>query len=207
MPRTLQLTSAPGEEIDHDGRLLIRDVYDLDRIDLADFAGLVLSGGVDQRHLAARRDRISAWVRAGGRLLANGHPMAPYVDGLAAPRKLEFHGLDDLWLTETGLHPIWDGIDRRDLLLRTGVPGEHTFAELARIGVAGFYAHAYLVGLPAEAVAITGIGQGRLPVDVAYPLGAGEVVLHLGNDLLGFACPGTTAADLTTRILDHLEGR
>ncbi len=184
----------------------VRDVYDLDGLDLDAFSGIMVSGACDQRFLAARTERLSAWVRAGGRLIANGHPMERFVEGMPKHRKLDFHSTRDLWLTEVQTHPIWSGVDRRDLLLRTGVPGDHSFEELERIGVAGFYAHAYLVDLPEDAVIITGIGQGCLPVDIAYPLGAGEVVMHLGNELVSFAGSGSSTADLEERAMAYLEG-
>lgn len=205
MPPILQLVQRPARGEDTP-RVAVRDVYDLDGIDLDAFAGIAVSGACDQRFLAARADRLSAWVRAGGRVLVNGHPMERFIDGMPKHRKLDFHTTRDLWLTETGSHPIWDGVDRRDVLFNTGVPGTHSFEDLERIGVAGFYSHAYLVDLPADTVVITGIGPGRLPVDVAYPLGAGEVILHLGNDMVAFTRPGTSAADMGERTLAHLEG-
>lgn len=203
----LQLSQRAGETRLHDGRIHVIDVYDLDATDLEGYTGVLVDGGCDQRFLASRSERLSAWVRTGGRVVANGHPVLRWLEGLPAHRKLDFHTLGDLWLCELGEHPIWAGIDRRDLLLRTGVPGDHSFDELQRIGVAGFYAHAYLVDLPQGAVPITGIGPGRLPVDVSYPLGDGEVVLHVGNDLSGFATRGTSTAGLWERMLEYLEGR
>ncbi len=202
----LQLVQRRPEE-GGGGAFETRDVYDLDGIALDDYRGIVISGGCDQRFLAARGDRLGEWVSAGGRILVNGHPVLPFLPGTPAHRALDFHTTEDLWLTEMSDHPLWHGVDRKDLLFNTGVPGSHTFAELTRIGVAGFYAHAYLVGLPEGATVITGIGPGRLPVDVAYPLGEGEVILHLGNDLAGFAKQGTTASVLGERIVAHLEER
>lgn len=206
MPRALQLVQRPTRPGDDDSRFVVRDVYDLDDLDLDRFAGLMLAGGCDQRFLAARSQRLTDWVRTGGRLLVNGHPMERFVEGLPKHRKLDFHSTRDLWLTALGEHPVWEGVDRRDLLLRTGVPGEHSFEELERIGVAGFYSHAYLVDLPDDALVITGIGQGRLPVDVSYRLGAGEVVVHLGNDLSSYGSTGASGVDLGERVIAYLEG-
>ncbi|WP_345751280.1 hypothetical protein [Microbacterium rhizophilus] len=205
MARILTLAAQPPAAGAGSARVDVRDAYDLGEIDLGAYAGLAIDAGCDQRLLARHAERLTAWVRAGGRLFANGHLLTGFVEGLPAHRKLDFHSTRDLWLTETGSHPIWDGIDRRDLLFHTGVPGPHTFEDLERVGVAGFYAHAYFVDLPDGAVAITGIGHGALPVDVAYPLGAGEVILHIGNDVMGFTRPGTTAHDLGERVLAHLE--
>lgn len=205
MPAILQLVQRPTLEAERTGRIEVRDVYDLDEIDLDSFAGITVGAGCDQRFLAARSERLSGWVRSGGRMLINGHPLERFIEGLPQHRKLDFHTTRDLWLTEMGSHPIWDQVDRRALLFNTGVPGTHSFEELEHIGVAGFYAHSYLVDLPEDAVVITGIGQGRLPVDASYRLGEGEVILHLGNDMMSFSRPGTSAQDLGDRVLAHLE--
>lgn len=206
MPQILQLVQRPASPAEDTARVAVRDVYDLDEIDLDKFAGITVGGACDQRFLVLRTDRLSAWVRAGGRLMVNGHPLQGFVESMPKHRKLDFHTTRDLWLTAIGQHPIWDGVDRRDLLFNTGVPGTHTFEDLEHIGVAGFYAHAYLVDLPEDATVITGIGQGRLPVDVSYPLGLGEVLMHLGNDMSAFTRPGTSAADFGARTLAYLEG-
>lgn len=175
------------------------DIYSFDGLRLEDYVGLIVSGGCDQIFLERRRDAISAWVRDGGRLLANGHPLRQFVDELPSIRKMEFHGLGDVWLSAVDEHPVWDGIDRRDVLLRTGVPGDHTFEKLTSIGVAGFYARNYLANLPEGASVITGIGPNKLPVDVAYSLGEGEVIVHAGNDLMSF-----DSTNLQPQILSHL---
>lgn len=205
MPSLLHLVQRPTTGSEDTLRLAVRDVYDLDRIDLDAYSGIILSAGCDQRFLRRHRERVSDWVRSGGRLLANGHPLEPFLDDLPKHRRIEFHTVRDLWLTAMEPHPIWEGVDRKDLLLRTGVPGEHSFETLKEIGVAGFYSRSFLVDLPAGARVITGIGPGRLPVDASYPLGDGEVILHLGNDLITFARPGTTAAHLGEQALAHLE--
>lgn len=206
MPPILHLVQRPTDPGDDTARVAMRDVYDLDEVDLSAFRGVAVSSACDQRHLAERSERLSDWVRGGGLLLAQGHPIRRYVDGMPQHRKLDFHSTRDLWLEAVGPHPIWDGVDRRDLLFNTGVPGVHSFDRLKEIGVAGFYAHAYLVDLPDDATVITGIGPGRLPVDASYPLGAGEVVVHLGGDLLNHTRPGTSAVDLGERAHAFLEG-
>jgi hypothetical protein len=196
----------PDQRLQHGGRVERIDLYRLDDTDLTGRPGVILGISADQRYLASQRDRLEGWLGAGGRLLINGHPVAPFLKGLPQWRKLHFHGVDDIWLTALDRHPIWDGLDRRDILLRTGVPGPHSFEELLKIGVGGFYARSYMVGLPDDALQITGIGPGRLPVDVSYRLGAGEVIVHAGNDLIGFDTPGTTAEGLAGRVLTYLEG-
>ncbi|WP_427868605.1 hypothetical protein [Leucobacter luti] len=189
------------------GRAELRDVYDLDSMELSSYTGVVVSGHCDQRFLCKQREVLERWVVEGGRLLINGHPHLGFLSELPRTRKLEFHTQSELALAEVEPHPIWSGIDRRDVLFKTGVPGVHSFEELKRIGVAGFYAHAYLVGLPRGTRVITGIGAHRLPVDVSYPLGSGEVIVHCGNDLAVFAHRGTTAERLPEQVMCYLEGR
>ncbi|MDO4887327.1 MAG: hypothetical protein Q3979_01270 [Actinomycetaceae bacterium] len=205
MPTVLKLVMRSPSEPD-DGKVTTIDIYDLPGRDLADYRGLIVTMGCDQVFLHERRDELSAWVRSGGRMLVSGHPLRPFVDGMPTIRKMEFHGAGDVWLSPLGEHPIWAGVDRRDVLFNTGVPGQHSFEELTRIGVAGFYARNYLADLPEGAIEITGIGPGKLPVDVAYPLGSGEVIVHAGNDLLGFDRPGTTAERLSQTAVSYLAG-
>lgn len=205
--RVLQLSQRPGDVTTHDGRVRAIDVYDLPSVNLDRYSGLLVDGGCDQRFLCAHRQRLDTWVTAGGRIVANGHPVVRWLEKMPAHRTLDFHTPQDLWLYPMGAHPIWEGVDRTELIFRTGVPGTHSLEQLHDIGVAGFYAHAYLVDLPQRCVTITGIGQGRLPVDVAWAQGEGEVVLHIGNDLSSFATPNTTTAQLAHRVITYLEGR
>ena len=182
------------------------DIYDLPNADLSKYRGLIITMGCDQVFLKKHRDRITKWVKAGGTVLTSGHPMMPFIEGLPTTRKMQFHGMEDVWLSPVEAHPIWDGIDRTDVIFNTGVPGKHSLDELAKIGVAGFYARNYLSELPAGVRVITGIGPSNLPVDVSYRLGEGEVIVHAGNDLFGFDRPGTSTEGWNNTIIRYLEG-
>lgn len=206
MKHILKVMNAPDSDQENP-RCDLVDIYDLPSVDLSKYKGIIVAMGCDQVALKRQRENLSRWVRDGGKLLANGLPMCQYLDGLPTHRKLEFHGLNDVWLWAVEPHPIWEGIDRQDILLRTGVPGHHSFEELTKIGVAGFYARSFLADLPPDATVITGIGAGKLPVDVSYRIGTGEVIVHNGNDLTGFAFEGTSAENLDTTIYDYLEER
>lgn len=182
------------------------DLYQLCTINLSAASGLMIAAGCDQKYLVSHSDLLTDWVSGGGRLLTNGHPMLSFVSGLPQVRRLDYRGTDDIWLYEEQSHPIWEGVDRRDVLLRTGVPGVHSFEQLRKIGVAGFYARAYLGKLPENATVITSIGPNRLPVDISYPVGAGEVIVHCGNDLTSFDNPAAAVPALSQRVIDYLKG-
>lgn len=185
----------------------IIDTYDFPSCSLEEYQGLIISMGADQIQLQRMKGRLSDWVRAGGRILVNGLPMLSFIDGMPTHRKMQFHGFEDVWLHHVEDHPIWEGVDMRDVFLRTGVEGVHDFEEMLEIGVAGFYARSYLAELPDNARVITGIGSGKLPVDVSYTLGKGEVIIHNGNDLGSFAFVGTTTEHLRERIHTYLDTR
>lgn len=207
----IQLVMRPvetGQSSAHDGRVDVVDLYDLASIELDRYRGLILGTGSDQRFLKQHAPLLESWAHAGGRILYSGHPVEPFLAYMPSWRKLHFRGIEDIWLTALDPHPIWEGVDRRDLLLRTGVPGPHSFEELLLVGVGGFYARNYLADLPQHARAITGIGPGRLPVDVSYPMGKGEVIVHCGNDLTATSQQaGTSIEHFTERILAYMEGR
>ncbi|MCQ2002119.1 hypothetical protein [Arthrobacter zhaoxinii] len=186
------------------------DAYDLDddaaRVRILAADGLVISGGVDHVLLGRHRDALTGFVRSGGRVLVNGQVVKPFIDGLAAWRKLEFRGPQDVRPHPVFPHPVWKGIDYRDLHYRTGVPGTHSYERLEEIGVAGFYGRGYHLDLPAEASLVTGIGQYALPLDYSYPLGNGEVLVHGGNDLESFSDDGYSTRVLGPNLVDWLGG-
>lgn len=203
MNHILRLAMMPGATSDE--HVDTKDLYDLPHLDLSPYRALIVTGGCDQVFLEKHRDTLTAFAEKGGVILLNGHPVTRYVKDLPQMRKMQFKGVNDVFLWPLDHHPIWNGIDRKDVLFNTGVPGVHTFEELTKIGVAGFYAHAYLVDIPQGATLITGIGEHRMPVDLSYRLGKGEVIVHCGNDLTSFDRPGTSAARFSDAIIEYLE--
>ena len=192
------------------GRITDVDAYDLDddaaRASILSASGLVIGGGVDHLLLGRYRDELTAFVRDGGRVLVNGQVVKPFIDGLAVWRKLEFRGAQDVRPHAVTGHPVWAGIDYKDLHYRTGVPGTHSYDRLEEIGVAGFYGRGYHLDLPEGADVITGIGQYRLPLDYSYRLGDGEVLVHGGNDLESFADERYSIGRIGPNLVAWLEG-
>ncbi|MBP1325556.1 hypothetical protein JOF28_000788 [Leucobacter exalbidus] len=177
------------------------DIYDFAHLNLDGVTGILITGMCDQEFLSRQQPKLEAFVRAGGRVLINGHVTKPFLPGLPKWRKLMFSRPEDLVIEPANPHPIWQGIDLADVLYRTGVPGAHTRAELEQIGVAGFYGRGYAVRLPADATVINTIGPLRAPIDYAFPLGDGEVAVHQGLDLEAFPdAPGTTLGSFAPNV-------
>ena len=191
------------------GAISDADAYDLTndaaRARILSANALVISGGVDHLLLGRYREELTSFVRSGGRVLVNGQVVKPFIDGLAVWRKLEFRGAQDVRPHAVSEHPVWNGIDDRDLHYRTGVPGIHSYERLEEIGVAGFYGRGYHLDLPEGAQVITGIGSYRLPLDYAYRIGAGAVLVHGGNDLESFSDDGYSTRVLGPNLVAWLE--
>ncbi|MGW1742003.1 hypothetical protein ACWCPQ_24720 [Nocardia sp. NPDC001965] len=183
------------------------DVYDLPGECTAEVTGIYLTGDVDQEYLAGQRPLLDAFVTRGGRVVVNGHVQRLFLDGLTKWRKLEFRNPSDLALTRVTEHPVWAGTDPRAFLYNTGTPGPVPFAELERIGVAGFYGRGCYLDLPEGARVVHTIGRTRAPIDYDYPLGAGRVLVHGGNDLAQFATAARGTARLHDQLLQWLEAR
>ncbi|MGW5386289.1 hypothetical protein [Nocardia sp. NPDC003963] len=181
------------------------DVYDLSEECNSDVTGLYLTGDVDQEFLIGQRPLLDAFVARGGRVVVNGHVQRLFLEGLTKWRKLEFRDPGDLALTRVTEHPVWAGTDPRAFLYNTGTRGPVPFGELERIGVAGFYGRGCYPDLPESARIVHTIGRTRAPIDYDYPLGAGRVLVHGGNDLLQFATADRGTARLHTQLVRWLE--
>ncbi|NDZ79360.1 hypothetical protein G3I19_12695 [Streptomyces sp. SID10853] len=204
--RYVTMGTYPDVEIAPGRSVRTIDLYDLDAAPLTEVKGLMLSLGCDQIFLERRRALLEDFVRAGGRIVVNGHVSRPFLPGLAPWRAIDHHGADDLRIVPVTPHPVWEGVDYDELLFRTGVPGTPRGAELARLGVAGFYGRGYHARVPANGTVVNAIGPYRLPLDVVLPLGDGAVLAHAGNDLHGFCDPDRSTRNLGPNLIDWLKG-
>lgn len=141
---------------------------DIDADAPARFSGVIVGMHADQRRLAGRR-ALHGFLRAGRRVLFNGHHVYPVLPDCEAFRPLPAPGRDGLALHVHGDHPLFDGLDRAGLARRKGV--------------AGFYGRG-AVPAPAGARPVTAIGPDAWPVDWEWdsPMG-GRVFMHAGNDI------------------------
>ncbi|WP_314037854.1 hypothetical protein [Dietzia sp. CH92] len=197
-----------GEEYDDDngGGLREVDVYDLFDSCTPEVTGVYLSGDVDQEFLAEHRGEFDDLVRAGLRVVVNGHVQRPFLTGLSRWRRAEYRGPADLALTRVTEHPVWAGVDPAGLLYNTP-PGRWSAQEREQVGVAGFYGRGYYLDLPHGATVVHTLGRIAGPIDLVFPLGSGEVLVHAGNDLMSFASEDRGTGALRDNLLDWLEGK
>jgi hypothetical protein len=170
-------------------RIMAIGMYDFDDMRLGDYRALLIGMHCDQLYLSRRRERIEAFVRAGGTLVVSGHVAWPVVSGLTAFQPIPDYRLADLQVQRESAHPVWDGVAMDDLTFRRGV--------------AGFYGRGWHVP-PPDATVIHSLGPERRPLDFAYALGAGRVLFHGGNDLWTYLDTGNSAERMVPQLFDWI---
>lgn len=162
------------------------DQYDLDAIDLSQFAALILPAHIDQRFIGTCGDQITAFLDLGGTLVFNGHVAWPMLTELKSFVPLERQSLENLTVYRVNDHPVFAGVDCHDLTFKRGV--------------AGFYARGSNPP-PDGAIPLHVLGRERLVCDWLYerPTG-GRILMHSGNDLWMY----TGSDNSTARIVPQL---
>jgi hypothetical protein len=162
------------------------DHYALAEADLSRYRALLVPAHLDQRFFGTLMDRITAFLDGGGTLVFNGHVAWPMLPEFHTFQVLPEVTLETLEVHRVAAHPVFEGVDPRELTYRRGV--------------AGFYARGHNPP-PEGAVTLHGLGPSRVPCDWVYerPRG-GRVLMHAGNDLWMYA----GSSDTTARIVPQL---
>jgi hypothetical protein len=160
--------------------------YALETADLSAYRALLVPAHLDQRFFGMLAGKVSAFLDGGGTLVFNGHVAWPMLPEFAPFEVLPQVTLETLEVHRITGHPVFEGVDPRELTYRRGV--------------AGFYARGHNPP-PEGAIALNGLGPERVPCDWLYhrPAG-GRILMHAGNDLWMYA----GAADTTARIVPQL---
>jgi hypothetical protein len=153
--------------------------------------GLVTGTQLDQDRALGWAEALGRWLEAGGRWLFNGHMLRPILPEAAPFVPMTRPGRADLVQTRLAPHPILDGLPPDQLE--------------ANKGVAGFYGRGHNP-MPEGAVAVTGLGPDRVPVDWHWAVGAGAVFSHAGNDIWGAGLEHGLGPVLTARCIGWAGG-
>ncbi|HEX7276664.1 MAG TPA: hypothetical protein VF244_04755 [Acidimicrobiales bacterium] len=169
--------------------VVVEDVYRLPDLDLGPFHALHISGMVDQEFLWQQRDVIDRFLDDGKLVVFCGHLLRPWLPGCGTFVPVAVTSYRDYVVHLADPHPVFDGVDPRDLTFRRGV--------------AGFFARGHHPPPPgAEVLATLAGGQPITWIDRSTT--NGTVFTHAGNDLIGFA-DDSTAARLGAQLLDWIE--
>ena len=169
------------------------DLYALEDTGLNDVAGILISMNADQEYLGTQTELFDSFIKQGGRVALNGHPVVKFLPKQGDFRALHYAAPEELFLTPGDAHPVWEGVDLIDASMRKGVTG--------------FYARGYTLNHPAGALITTRIGQNRLPVAYVYPYGLGRVLIHPGIEPAVFLTDANTAARIHPQRIEWLMNR
>lgn len=130
---------------------------------------LVTTMHQDQRWLKRQGALVRRFLEAGGTLIVQGQVAIPFLKELRPFQPMHRPRLED-YTVETLLpdHPLFDGVDPRELNCRRGV--------------AGFYTRGSNPP-PPEATVLSAAKACTVPVDWVLPIGEGRLFMHSGNDL------------------------
>jgi hypothetical protein len=182
-------TSPRSEEALVRERMAVADVYQLHGLDLSPYSALHVSGMVDQEFLWRQRDVVARFLADGKVVAFCGHLLHPWLPGCGTfvPAPVTSYG--DYAVHIVADHPVFEGVDPRDLTFRRGV--------------AGFFARGHHPPPPgAEVLATLAGGQPITWIDRTST--DGTIFVHAGSDLVGFA-DDATAARLGPQFVDWLE--
>jgi len=177
-----------------EARVATFDIYELGHIDLSPLHGLVIGTNIDQEHLSRHREVIADFLEAGKVLVFSGHLSQSWLPGagLFVARPIHHH-LDYALTVVQPAHPVFEGVEDADITYQRGV--------------SGFFArgHNPPLGQVTPVVALPG-GEPTVYEDRTSTRGV--ILVHAGNDLIGFgsmAAAPTTAARLAPQLLDWIE--
>jgi hypothetical protein len=165
------------------------DMYELPDIDLARYAGIVVSSQVDQAFLYRHRGVVREFLDAGGVVAFSGHLSRRWLPGVDCfePKTIESEA--DYAVIEERPHPVFEGVDMADLTYQRGV--------------AGFFARGHNPP-PADARTILRLPDGEPVVFVDDRTTNGTMLVHSGNDLIGLGRRSSTAERVPEQLIEWM---
>ncbi|MEN3930196.1 hypothetical protein WJT86_03865 [Microvirga sp. W0021] len=180
--------ASPFDDYVAQGKL--REIWegDVTQHDIEEAPAAIITMHIDQNRAVNWLPWFSKLLDRGGRIAINGHVIRPYLEGVGTYIPAEKVGKSGLLLTVLGEHPIFEGIDR----VACGV----------RKGVAGFYGRGHNQ-MPSGAVALTGVGPAKAPLDWIWQRPAGgEIFSHAGNDIWNISADEPINRRLTNNLVN-----
>ena len=185
----LDARSSAGPSHNHEAvreHVELVDVYDLPAVDLEPYAGVIVTGMVDQEFLHSHRDVVSAYLGRGRVVVFCGQLLRPWLPGCGAFVPVTVRSFRDYTVRLVTPHPVFAGVDANDLTFRRGV--------------AGFFARGHHP-LPPGAVVLAALGGGAPTTYVDQRTTPGTILAHAGTDLLDYAGDETTAGRVAPQLL------
>lgn len=162
------------------GSVELVDIYDLAGLDLERYCGIVIPSTADQEFLLKHRQIIRDYLDSRRVVVFCGHLFRPWLPGASnfVPKKIGSYK-DYAVKVVPKQHPIFAGVLDHDITFRKGV--------------AGFFARGHHVSPPGAEVLVA-FEDGTPVTYIDRKTTKGTILLHSGNDLLGYYGEGEKTA-------------
>ncbi|ALS24978.1 MULTISPECIES: hypothetical protein [Paenibacillus] len=166
--------------------LAFLDVYELPDADLEPYVGMVIPGLIDQEFLTKEKECIRRFLDSGKVLVFSGHLFRPWLPGGSnfVPKTIRSHR--DYHVSIHRPHPIFEGV----------LPEDMTYKQ----GVAGFFARGHHP-VPEGAEVLLTLPGGEPIVYIDRNSTRGTILVHSGNDLLGYHSNDNTSGRIGPQLL------
>lgn len=165
--------------------------YCIDTQNLTAYKAILIPAHTDQRALAKVALSLSHYLDQGGLIVFNGHVAYPFLDELKPFIPVPKTSLDYLMVERVTPHPIFEGVELKDMSFRRGV--------------SGFYGRGHNPP-PPGAVVLHQLSGTNAPIDWLYqrPSG-GTILMHSGNSIWMHFSDKTSAARITPQLFHWIE--
>ncbi len=165
------------------------DQYEIEGKDLGQYPGIVVSSQADQEFLLNHRALVETYLDRGGVVAFSGHLCTPWLPGAAPFQAKTIRSHQDYHVARVHDHPIFEGVQAEHLTYQKGV--------------AGFFARGHHPP-PPGAETLVHLEGGEPVVYVDTTTTPGTILVHSGNDLIGFARRNTSAARIPQQMIDWM---
>ncbi|MCT7587324.1 hypothetical protein [Aliarcobacter butzleri] len=169
------------------------DIYDFTGEELKNYDVFLIGTDVDQRMLLEKKNYLDEFLSRKKTIVFCGALAYPFLDEVGQFVKMNYIDFSDYEINPAIKHPIWEGVEPKDMMYRKGV--------------AGFYSRGYNPP-PQNAKIINTLGRSKHPIDYEYiTKDGGRVLVHCGNNLWLFINDKTTASKMGTNLLQYLKDK
>lgn len=163
------------------------DQYAFGALDLSPFKAIVVHDFIDQEYMYRQREKLAAYLNAGGIVVWSGHLVKEWLPGCAifTPKEVTSH--TDYELTFVSEHSVFAGVDTNDMTYNKGV--------------AGFFARGSHTPIPDGAKALLTLPNDKVTTYIDRVTTKGTIFAHAGRDLFAQRGQGKTTDAISTQLL------
>jgi hypothetical protein len=162
------------------------DVYELPSLDLDRFAAMLVTDMVDQEFLWQQREVVASFLAHGRVVVFCGQLLRDWLPGCGTFVPARITSMRDYAVQLVEAHPVFAGVDPRDLTFRRGV--------------AGFFARGHNPP-PHGAQVLATLTGGQPTTWIDRTTTPGTVFAHAGNSLMYYAQVDSTATRVAPQLL------